>query len=85
MLVDFTEERDKSLRGIVSQVQDENTSASADIHSFSDNHNLLFNESSSRSRSLSASVEKAAVASGHAKLTASEVCKFSGLITCFKY
>lgn len=73
MLSDFTDERDKSLRSIVTNVQNENVAASTGVQSLYDSHNQVMNESSASNRILVASVDKGAIESGHARLSAEKV------------
>ena len=73
MLVDFADERDKSLRSAVSHIQDDNAAASIELQSASDKQDLIMSESAASSRMLSATVEKTAIESDRAKLLAEKV------------
>ena len=73
MLSDYSEGRDKGLRNIVSNAQNENLAVLTGIQSLYDGHNQIMNESSTSNRLLGASVEKGAIESGHARLSAEKV------------
>lgn len=73
MLVDFADERERGLKNIVSHMHTENGAAAGEMQLLSDKHGVIMNESAAASRTLSTSVDKAAIESSRAKLSAEKV------------
>lgn len=73
LLVDFTEERDRNLREVVSGMQESNTQAAENVETFVKKHDVLMSETGAHNRAWSTSLDKAATEGEKAKLCATEV------------
>ena len=75
LLVTFAEERDKSLREVVSVAQLSNGAAESGLDAFSKGYAASASDATSRSKAWASSLDKAAVEGSQSKLAATEVCR----------
>lgn len=81
LLTDFSEERDRGLRNIVSKMRDDNTGASQSVGHFCQEHDTLMNEANDQRTTWMNSLRGMANEGNDAELSAAEVrldfCHFS--------